>query len=320
MPHTWCIRRVAKKARSRWFPEKGFWALPGSLGHPEGQTTGLGKWQDSRRKICSESRQKCLRTVLYVSCMYRGDRKKTEKGAELERVKEELACPGSTWTEEQTKTDVLPRSLRGSLSMASSTQPHLTMCPSLPPTLGHPLWNTVQCQKESKDLSRLVRLHIHHEKGSDDFIENRESFFSCTPEFVDYVRRLGHPGNGHSSLRAGVSHWPLRWWQRSIYSWPCWCPFFSFPPFWQKHCTNPSWIVVFMRLCLHSAKQSVIIKCEVGLVCRKGTSLLVFAISSFLKHQEWKGLENWDVETKAKGLVVETLGEFSRRARESLYC
>ena len=30
MPHPWCIERVAKEAKSRWFPEKGFWALPGS--------------------------------------------------------------------------------------------------------------------------------------------------------------------------------------------------------------------------------------------------------------------------------------------------
>ena len=106
MPHPWCIERVAKEAKSRWFPEKGFWALPGSWGHPEGWRTGLGTWQDSRRKICSETRQECLHTALYVSCMSKGDTKKTEKETELERVEEELACSGSTWTEEQTKTRV----------------------------------------------------------------------------------------------------------------------------------------------------------------------------------------------------------------------
>lgn len=38
--------------------------------------------------------------------MSKGDTKKTEKETELERVEEELACSGSTWTEEQTKTRI----------------------------------------------------------------------------------------------------------------------------------------------------------------------------------------------------------------------
>lgn len=90
-------------------------------------------------------------------------------------------------------------SLRGFLYPASPRHvPFLTPNSWAP---GKPSEVQVQCQKESKDLSRLVRLHIHHEKGSDDFTENQGSFFSCTPEFVDYVRRLGHPGNGHSSAQ-----------------------------------------------------------------------------------------------------------------------
>lgn len=204
-PHTWCIERVANEARSWWFPEKGFWALPGSLGHPKGWRTGLGKWQDSRRKICSETTQKCLQTALYVSCMSKWDRKKTEKETEFERVKEKLACPGSTWAEEQTKTRISYQgpweglSLRGFLYPDSPRHmPVLTpssWAPGKPPEI------QVQCYKESKDLSKLVRLHIHHEKGSVDFIENWGSFFSCTPEFVDYVREPGHPGNGHSSAQ-----------------------------------------------------------------------------------------------------------------------
>ena len=119
----------------------------------------------------------------------------------------------------------------------------------------------------------MVRLHIHHEKGSDDCIENRGSFFSCTPEFVDYLREPGHPGTGHSSAQDWGFKLAPPVMTKVYLLWALLLPFFSFPPFWQKHCTNPSWIVLFMRLCLNSAKQSVIIECEVGLVCRERDKL-----------------------------------------------
>ena len=130
--------------------------------------------------------------------------------------------------------DILPRPLRGSLSVGFLYPASPRHMPVLTPSSwapGKPPEIQVQCQKESKDLSRLVRLHIHHEKGSDDCIENRGSFFSCTPEFVDYLREPGHPGNGHSSAQDWGFKLAPPVMTKVYLLWALLPPFFSFPPF-----------------------------------------------------------------------------------------
>lgn len=144
-------------------------------------------------------RQPCMFPACLREIRRRQRRKLNLKGSR--RNQHVLGQPGQKSRQKQGYLTKVPErvSLRGFLYPASPCHmPFLTpnsWAPGKPPEI------QVQCQKESRDLSRLVRLHIHHEKGSDDFIENQGSFFSCTPEFVDYVRGLAHPGNGHSSAQ-----------------------------------------------------------------------------------------------------------------------